>query len=220
MKLAKNYHEYSMRKEQQLYNYLLDPYGILLISLNNLKDLTQDNINATIDAWQKEYADEINTVLMDHVGDLQDYSQELMTKSKILLIDSEALYEANKVMLNVTTDYIRQKFIEIGVNEKAYGYNSEMVNNLMDEIVRQTADKLEIFSVQTTINNLAQFIKLGAINLGFTEYRWRTQRDNRVRPSHAAMDGKWFLISDENPQPAGYKPGIDWGCRCWMWEFK
>ena len=44
-----------------------------------------------------------------------------------------------------------------------------------------------------------------------TYYVWRTREDEKVRPSHAANDGKIFAW--DNPPPTG-NPGDDFGCRC------
>lgn len=44
-----------------------------------------------------------------------------------------------------------------------------------------------------------------------THYIWRTQHDDKVRPSHAQNDG--LVFSWENPPPTGH-PGEDFGCRC------
>ena len=44
-----------------------------------------------------------------------------------------------------------------------------------------------------------------------THYIWRTKRDNKVRPSHAANEGKVF--SWDNPPPTGH-PRDDYNCRC------
>lgn len=45
-----------------------------------------------------------------------------------------------------------------------------------------------------------------------THYIWRTRGDGKVRPSHAANEGKIFAW--DNPPPTGY-PGEDYNCRCW-----
>ncbi len=44
-----------------------------------------------------------------------------------------------------------------------------------------------------------------------THYIWRTAGDDKVRPSHAANDGK--IIAWDNP-PATGNPGEDFNCRC------
>lgn len=42
-------------------------------------------------------------------------------------------------------------------------------------------------------------------------YVWRTRRDERVRASHRANDGRIF---DWDDPPATGHPGEDYGCRC------
>lgn len=42
-------------------------------------------------------------------------------------------------------------------------------------------------------------------------YIWRTMGDDKVRPEHAANEGKVFAW--DNPPPTGH-PGADFGCRC------
>ena len=43
-------------------------------------------------------------------------------------------------------------------------------------------------------------------------YIWRTRGDGKVRPEHAANNGKIF--SWDNPPSTGH-PGEAYGCRCW-----
>jgi len=44
-----------------------------------------------------------------------------------------------------------------------------------------------------------------------THYIWRTRKDGKVRPSHAANDGE--IVAWDNPPATGH-PGEDYGCRC------
>lgn len=57
-----------------------------------------------------------------------------------------------------------------------------------------------------TVNRIAQRA------VGVRRYTWRTQRDNRVRDSHAARERKIFRWSDP---PSGGHPGSEPNCRCW-----
>ena len=54
-------------------------------------------------------------------------------------------------------------------------------------------------------------MRLRQTNLGITHYIWRTSLDERVRPTHAALEGKRF--SWDNPPDVG-NPGEDYQCRC------
>jgi SPP1 gp7 family putative phage head morphogenesis protein len=44
---------------------------------------------------------------------------------------------------------------------------------------------------------------------------YQTRHDGKVRPEHAALNGKVFRIDDAKAQ--GYYPPLDWSCRC-TWE--
>ena len=57
-----------------------------------------------------------------------------------------------------------------------------------------------------------QFNKVRQTGVGIEQYKWRTSQDNRVRPSHAAHEGK--LFDWENPPAGTGHPGTDVNCRC------
>jgi len=54
-------------------------------------------------------------------------------------------------------------------------------------------------------------MRLRQTNLGITQYIWRTSLDERVRPTHAALEGEKF--SWDNSPDVGH-PGEDYQCRC------
>lgn len=49
---------------------------------------------------------------------------------------------------------------------------------------------------------------------GVRLFRWRTKRDERVRPEHRALEGRVFDVSSGAPGVG--LPGEPWGCRCSM----
>jgi SPP1 gp7 family putative phage head morphogenesis protein len=53
---------------------------------------------------------------------------------------------------------------------------------------------------------------------GIKRYIWRTQRDGRVRPMHAALDGatqRWSKPPIIRSDGTRGNPGDDYNCRCW-----
>lgn len=52
-------------------------------------------------------------------------------------------------------------------------------------------------------------------------YKWMTQKDSVVRPTHRKLQGKLFSYNDPPTTIDKYghthtgNPGTDWGCRCW-----
>lgn len=53
-----------------------------------------------------------------------------------------------------------------------------------------------------------------ATSLGVSRFRWRTRRDDRVRPTHAALEGQVFDVGAGAPGVG--LPGREYGCRCSM----
>ncbi len=58
-----------------------------------------------------------------------------------------------------------------------------------------------------------QLTKKRQEDAGVTQYKWRTVRDERVRPTHRENDGKIFSW-DKRPEKTG-PPGHDIQCRCY-----
>lgn len=58
----------------------------------------------------------------------------------------------------------------------------------------------------------AELTEYRQLDLGIKEYEWVDSNDERVRPTHAANDGKTFKWS-EPPANTGH-PGHDYQCRC------
>jgi SPP1 gp7 family putative phage head morphogenesis protein len=59
----------------------------------------------------------------------------------------------------------------------------------------------------------AELNKTRQIALGVRTYTWRTVGDERVRPTHEAIDGETFAWSGSPKPPEGH-PGEPINCRC------
>ncbi len=63
----------------------------------------------------------------------------------------------------------------------------------------------EVSTLTGQVNQLRQ------TRMGLDKYIWQTSEDERVRPSHAALNGK--VMRWDSPPPFGH-PGMDFNCRC------
>lgn len=221
-KNIKNYHKASVKVEDQYSEELLVLFGSLLLKLNEVKNLNKTNIDQIVTYWKIEnnrQIQDINTIFVEkaeHIANQQlpprsDYqNQQKVDKLSI----------ANDQMLNITTEYIRQKFIELSVLEHNYHYTTDLSTQFLHSISKSTEDKIVLFTTMATIQNVREFLFGNAKSYGYTEYMWETQRDSRVRPAHVAMDRKWVLI-DEAPAETGYHHvGQDYNCRCYAKKFR
>lgn len=103
----------------------------------------------------------------------------------------------------------------------------ESVSTLVEDTIRLRAEELDgavadgiLERAQRVAARLARravtyarfaATRAAAAALGAPEYTWRTQRDERVRSSHAALDGRSFNWLTGSP--VGH-PGEPYGCRC------
>ena len=78
--------------------------------------------------------------------------------------------------------------------------------------------KARFLAEQETSLYIAKYRKIRYAAVGINEYIWRTREDAKVRPDHAALNGRKFSF-DHPPicdQSDGRRcnPGEDYGCRC------
>lgn len=245
MKIISNYHDYSVKLENKYQDELLSLLGILLVQLNDVKTLTPAVIDQIIKQWRLQHWEDLNAINKSTLINLDSYINKIITFPKPAVIPFTSkikevlanlikkpqvesqnaelivkLFDANNQMLNITIDYIESKYKELSVLENTYNYDKEQSNLFLNELAQSVEHKITTFITQSTINNMRELLFTTAKQQKYTEYYWHTQRDKRVRHSHAAMDGKWFRLDDRSPQPAGYQPGEDYNCRCYSSMFR
>ena len=77
--------------------------------------------------------------------------------------------------------------------------------------LRIAKNRAKLIARDQTNKFLGNLNELRQTSLGVEEYIWSTSKDERVRSSHAARDGRKFKWDD--PPPDGH-PGIPIQCRC------
>ena len=71
--------------------------------------------------------------------------------------------------------------------------------------------RAELIARDQTLKLNGAITKARQTSAGVNSYTWNTSHDDRVRESHAALDGQ--IISWDAPPEAGH-PGEDFQCRC------
>lgn len=92
------------------------------------------------------------------------------------------------------------------------------------KVLLNTTDKRAKFIARNEVGNLNGIITMRRqVDCGISVYQWSSSHDERVRPSHAEMDGKYFYWnSDKVGEINGikvysspkYHPCMDYNCRC------
>ena len=97
----------------------------------------------------------------------------------------------------------------VKITHGSYIYSlKEQIKNLY----KVTDNRAKLISRDQTSKLNSALTQKRAQNLGVEEYVWVTAKDDRVRPTHQANNGKIFRW-DEPPKPTG-NPGEDINCRC------
>ncbi len=216
--LINNYHPVSMQWEQSYKDDLLGYFGILIDDINQLSDLNKKNIAAVTAEWKKTYYPEIVEKVEDHLVNISEFINDKLDSD----INSNLIPYINSslTMLDEPIQNIQTKFLQLGKLEKNYDYSQEMSDERVNELKNSIEKSIELFAVMSSIQNFKQLFFDKAEQDGYKEYLWITQRDAKVRPTHAAMDGKWVRLDDPSPYPAGYHVGMDWNCRCYIGGFR
>lgn len=92
------------------------------------------------------------------------------------------------------------------------------------KVLLNTTDKRAEFIARNEVGNLNGIITMRRqVDCGISVYQWSSSHDERVRPSHAEMDGKYFYWNSDKageingikvyPAPK-YHPCMDYNCRC------
>lgn len=218
----KNYHPASEKIENKYACELLILYSTLFVNLNNIQQLNKHDIDTTVALWKIEHQREIQTINQQYVEAAELIANRMIAPANTFMneLKVDKLSTANDQMLNVTTEYIKQKFIELAVLEQNYNYGQQLSTEFLHSTIKTTEDKIALFTTMSTIGNVREFLFGNAESHGYTQYYWHTQRDNRVRPTHAAMDGEWVYF-DQAPAITGYHHvSQDYNCRCYASKFR
>lgn len=130
--------------------------------------------------------------------------------SELMDLRDAFISENVELITNMAEEYkhrIRAAIIE---NLDRGGTTDELAASL-SKIEGMTERRAELIAVDQTGKLHGKMQEFYQRSAGVEKYRWRTKRDNRVRPEHAAREGKIFRW--DSPPPDGH-PGMAIRCRC------
>lgn len=97
------------------------------------------------------------------------------------------------------------------------GVRSETLARRLEERYSVSASRARLIARDQTAKGNADLQRVRAREAGVTRYVWSTSRDERVRPMHAALDGRVFSYGSPpitNDKGTRNEPGHDFQCRC------
>ena len=142
------------------------------------------------------------------------------------LIKTEGLKTQTNELIEESIEWVNRNLDETLADLSANSLRIMAEGKPVEEVLEgfeQIAKKRVESSKFVARNQIANFNsltnKIRYQNLGITEAVWQTARDERVRPCHAAREGKRFKLDEGLYSSCDGKtllPSMDYNCRCIM----
>lgn len=151
-------------------------------------------------------------------------SVDVFLNDSVLLDTVKAEWKAQQSRLvdSIVNTYIEKLQIIVSNAVQRGTAMSEVKEEI--KVLLNTTDKRAKFIARNEVGNLNGIITMRRqVDCGIGVYQWSSSHDERVRPSHAEMDGKYFYWNSDKvgeingikvyPAPK-YHPCMDYNCRC------
>ena len=140
------------------------------------------------------------------------------------LIATEAMKATTNALMLESAEWVKKLRDETLELYTANTLRAMSLGQGVDELLTQLTgmegkrrDLAHLTARQQVSNYMAITGKIRAQNLGLTVGIWETSRDEAVRPSHRARNGKEFDLSKglySSQDDMHLLPGVDFNCRC------
>lgn len=163
---------------------------------------------------------------------VQTYSQtSAQTRNRLMRQIKNALNIAPPFPISARENALRQMFLQqntslvTGLTDSGADELRSTIERVIqqgdrsEQVIEEIQNRLRISRNRAKLIARDQVEKIGGqlnqarmITLGITHYKWRTARDERVRPAHAEREG--VIFAWDNPPSDGH-PGQPINCRCY-----
>lgn len=209
-----NYHTFSLMQEAKEEKQLIPYFKELIDAINSLQQLNDIIIDQYINNWKAKNNNIISNIILINIIEAEQYVNKLFKNNHVNESLIQDLAFASLSMLEILVSKIRDKFMELAILENYYNLNDNQSTSFVQQILDVTLSGISTFVAQSNINNMRKLLTSAGQLLGYTEGYYHTQRDSKVRPTHAALDGKWFPLNNPPSEM------LDYNCRCWFSKFR
>ena len=136
---------------------------------------------------------------------IKAWEREALASLRDLLLGAPARGDSTRV------DGVRRSLLQVASRARA---GASSASEAVAELARVATKRVRgvVASARATVLQLGGTVnRTVQVAVGVEQYIWRTQRDDRVRPEHAARDGRKFQW--DSPPSDGH-PGAAINCRC------
>lgn len=199
-------------------------------------DAYTDTLDSIINTIRGEYGeryseDQIRFLASEHANRVSNFHRNRLTRilSNSIGVDifmtepylQTELRSFVQENVDLITSIPEDQFSAVRLMVKRGVRSGQTIKDTEKQILREWGDVLkdkpknraELIARDQNGKLFGQLNHLRQTELGIQKYIWRDVDDARVRPNHAAKDGKEFFWN-KPPSDTGH-PGQDYQCRCW-----
>jgi len=185
--------------------------------IRRIDDINLDDIN-TISNIPDEYFDTINSIDQDFVKAVRSYAiAPNITQESANVLSAEWGYNLDLYIRKWTAENIIKMRSQISSNIMG-GQRIDKLAKVIESNYKQSQNKAKFLARQETSLLMSKYHEQKYKSLGITKYIWETSHDERVRHSHAELNGE--VIYWDKPPVVDPKSGRtahageDFNCRC------
>lgn len=227
--------EEDLRKpiEETQQKKIWDLFLIIIAQLNSITDQIRIDIDADLVRTPEFYKNQIESTTTTWVNSYRDKWRADIAKAITDTIElSKNQLKEDTGIDNITIPpMIQSLYLEAGASAlnnvifdlslgfafivdaiMVWNWQKSLVSDYKDGLIRKSNDKVEFISTNTILKVYTNSLMEMCMRAGIDGYIWQTMEDNKVRPTHAANNGKYFTW--KRPSPITGKPGDEPNCRC------
>lgn len=192
-------------------------------SLNDLTTQCRDSL--TLSAIARDFiASNVSVTGKRFATALGRNAEAAATPSPMMTVEGQSaiieakLHENIRLIKTIPEQHFAQ--IEQALMRHFAGQTTSLADDI-GRIYEVSAKRAEVIARDQSNKLAAAINEQRAKALGSTEYVWRTQEDERVRHSHAVLNGKTFswdkpplVGTNKDGSPKNCHPSEDFNCRC------
>jgi SPP1 gp7 family putative phage head morphogenesis protein len=115
---------------------------------------------------------------------------------------------------DLTMEQIEEETRDALMSGKSVAELSSDILDIMEERTDVSESRANLIARDQVAKLNGQFTKERQADLGVEQYTWRTVGDERVRKTHASVDGQVFTWGRPPAETDDNEPGQDFQCRC------
>jgi SPP1 gp7 family putative phage head morphogenesis protein len=135
-----------------------------------------------------------------------------MARSPKLSDTVKAAVQENVSLIKSIPEQYHARIENIVLTGVRSGKSGKQLTEDIEAVYNVTKERAKLIAVDQAGKMLGDVTRIRHTEMGLQNFRWRSSKDNRVRPKHQAWDGQIF--SWESGAPGGVFPGQEVRCRC------